>query len=595
MQRARSFNMNLPYLMMPSFQRRDARRAARLTMLSVTFLLSGTALLFAQNKTSVQIDLSKDKAMVYSTSVGVAADRWDNSPYSPEALKTLQEAGFTLLRLPGSQGIDALYHWSTGKLVNPYQNDRIPAFADENKFPAVVPAIDKLGTALVAVNYGTNLDGSGGGEPAEAAAWVAYANGQPSSTQEIGKDSKGNDWKTVGFWAGLRAATPLTADDGYNHLRIGHPDPLGIMLWTIGQDPSNNGFYGQDRTAGSDADDSGKYGEPGSPEPDLHAGKPNNSKDWGRFENNAKMGPQAYGAAVVDYAKAMKAVDPTVLVGAYVVQPPISGGAHPYGSKWNEGVLKTACASMDFSAVDMWFGLGAAPNWTDWVDEDDLLLHARFGGDPHNHSPNKNQLQYTYGLIVGDLAEKYKKYCPAGHMPPLAITGIGANSWLPVQNPTSMGMFAADSVASLLELGVYTVIWSPIHAPKGASAATLMDSQGKTGPAFEGLRLLHIAASVGDTLVQANSQLDALAVHAVKRRDGGMALVFLNKNMEHAIATSVSISGYNFASKGVRYDWNKETVLAGKGVTQSPIENLGANFTIDVPRYGITVVVIPAK
>jgi hypothetical protein len=65
--------------------------------------------------------------------------------------------------------------------------------------------------------------------------------------------------------------------------------------------------------------------------------------------------------------------------------------------------------------------------------------------------------------------------------------------------------------------------------------------------------------------------------------------------MEHAIATSVSISGYNFASKGVRYDWNKETVLAGKGVTQSPIENLGANFTIDVPRYGITVVVIPAK
>jgi alpha-L-arabinofuranosidase len=160
----------------------------------------------------------------------------------------------------------------------------------------------------------------------------------PPARRRSAKDSKGNDWKTVGFWAGLRAATPLAADDGYNHLRIGHPDPLGIMLWTIGQDPSNNGFYGQDRTAGSDADDSGKYGEPGSPEPDLHAGKPNNSKDWGRFENNAKMGPQAYGAAVVDYAKAMKAVDPTVLVGAYVVQPPISGGAHPYGSKWNEGV-----------------------------------------------------------------------------------------------------------------------------------------------------------------------------------------------------------------------------------------------------------------
>jgi hypothetical protein len=97
-------------------------------------------------------------------------------------------------------------------------------------FPAVVPLIDQLGTAIVTVNYGTNLDGSGGGEPAEAAAWVAYANGSPSNTQPIGKDSKGNDWKTVGFWATLRASKPLAVDDGYNHLRIGHPDSLGIML-----------------------------------------------------------------------------------------------------------------------------------------------------------------------------------------------------------------------------------------------------------------------------------------------------------------------------------------------------------------------------
>jgi hypothetical protein len=587
--------MSFPLLMIPSFQRSAAWCVARLIAPLIAFLLSGTFLAFAQSKTSVQVDLSKDKAMIYSTSIGAAADRWDNSAYNAETLKTLQEVGFTLLRLPGSQGIDALYHWSTGKLVNPYQNDRIPAFADENKFPAVVPAIDKLGTALVAVNYGTNLDGSGCGEPAEAAAWVAYANGQPSNTQVIGKDSKGNDWKTVSFWAGLRASTPLATDDGYNHLRIGHPEPLGILLWTIGADPYNNGFYGQDRTAGSDADASGKYGEPNSPEPDLHAGKPVNSKDWGRFENNSKMGPQAYGMAVVEYAKAMKAVDPTILVGAYVVQPPTSGGAHAFGSKWNEGVLKAACSSMDFSAVSMWFGQGAPPNWKDWVEEEDLLLHARFAGDAHKHRPDMNALGQSYGLVVGDLADKYKKYCPAGHQPPLAITGIGSDLWLPAQNPTALGMFAVDSIATLLESGVYTVIWSPIHGPKGATNATLIDSQGKPGSAYEGLRLLHNAASVGDIFVQANSKLETLAVHAVKRRDGGMALVLINKNLEHAITTSVSIIGYKFATKGIRYDWNKESVSAGKNVTQAPIENLGANFTIDVPRYGITVVMIPAK
>ena len=128
-----------------------------------------------------------------------------------------------------------------------------------------------MGTAIVSVNYGTNADGTGPGEPAEAAAWVAYANGSPSNTQAIGKDSKGNDWKTVGYWAGLRAGSPLPTDDGFNQLRIGHAAPLGILLWTIGNEPWNNGFYGQGHTPGSDADTTGKYGQAASPEPDLHA------------------------------------------------------------------------------------------------------------------------------------------------------------------------------------------------------------------------------------------------------------------------------------------------------------------------------------
>ena len=57
---------------------------------------------------------------------------------------------------------------------------------------------------------------------------VAYANGKTSSKQELGKDSKGNDWKTVGYWASLRASSPLPTDDGFNHLRISHLDPIAV-------------------------------------------------------------------------------------------------------------------------------------------------------------------------------------------------------------------------------------------------------------------------------------------------------------------------------------------------------------------------------
>ena len=298
---------------------RNSSRAGSSIRALLGIVLAAAVPLQAQLKSKVTVDTSQQKAVLYTTSIGIAADRWETNAYDAATLHLLQDAGFTNLRFPGNNGIDALYHWSNGTVTNPYTDDRAPDFPKEKHFPVVVPVIDKLGTAIVSVNYGTNLDGSGGGEPAEAAAWVAYSNGSPSNTQAIGKGSKGNDWKTVGFWASLRAAKPLATDDGYNVLRIDHPESLGILLWVVGNEPWNNGFYGQGHNTGSDADTTGKYGQAASPEPDLRAGKVATSREWGRHQSNTKVGPAVYGEAVVEYVKAMKAVDPKIMVGAFVI------------------------------------------------------------------------------------------------------------------------------------------------------------------------------------------------------------------------------------------------------------------------------------
>ena len=73
---------------------------------------------------------------------------------------------------------------------------------------------------MITVNYGAGLQWnstktklvapSSGASPNEAAAWVAYANGNPNlfgTPQDIslGTDAQGNNWKTVGYWAKLRA------------------------------------------------------------------------------------------------------------------------------------------------------------------------------------------------------------------------------------------------------------------------------------------------------------------------------------------------------------------------------------------------------
>ena len=559
----------------------------------VLMLLLNVGWLQAQIKARVTVDTAQAKATVYTTSFGIAADRWDKKWYDADTIKLLQEAGITNVRFPGNGGIDALYHWSTGKLTNPYTDDRIPAFPAEKMFPAMVSVIDTLGSGLVTVNYGTNMDGSGGGEPAEAAAWVAYANGSPSNPQAIGKDAKGNDWRTVGFWAGLRASAPLPTDDGYNHLRINHPAPIGIPMWTIGNEPFNNGYYGQARTLGSDADNEGKLGQSPSPEPDLHAGSVPNSKEWGRRQGNSKVGPAAYGAAVVEFAKAMKAVDPSILIGAFVIQPPYAADADQKGKNWNAQMLKAACGSMDFAAAAFWEAKAAPPDWN-WVDENDLISNAR---DPMNKDRNftgVNAIEYDYRQLGNDLLDKYKKLCPPNHQPQLAVTSLGLPAWLPFKSSASVGgIFAAEAYAKLLERGTYTVEWVPVHGPTGASNPSFLDSDNKPQPAYYGIKFLHQMAQPGDIFVNASTDAENLAVYATKRRNGGLGLLLINKDTMRAVVATITVNGYNYAAKGTRYDYGKTTDEQGKMIKESAVDNLGATFTVEVPRYSMTEVVVP--
>ena len=542
-------------LTLPVEIRVQARAVGRSLAASVGFAAVMAGSLVAQNKTKVSVDVAKPLTLLYSTSIGMGFEVSDGKALDPATTQLLRDAGVTLLRYPGS-GAAGLYHWSAGTLSNPYTKDKAPYWPPQNGFPATASTLDGLGTALVAVNYGSNLDGSGGGEPTEAAAWVAYANGSPSSAQAIGKDSKGNDWKTVGYWASLRAAIVLANDDGLNALRIGHPRPLGIQLWTIGSEVWNNGFYGKAHVA----------------EPDLHAGPVESAKDLGSHGSDARLGPTTYGAAVVQFAKAMKAVDSSIFIGASMVAPPT--GDDNLGKNWNANVLKAACASMDFAAVS--FVEGGATLSPDYkrMNENELLLSA---------------LATDYQALTHDLLDKYKKFCPAGKTPPLAVTNMGVQTWPKVDKPVAIGLFAADAMATLIEAGAYTVVWSPAH-----SVHFLDSDNNAPKPAYYGLRLLHlIAPKAGDSFVTATSQLPTLAVHAVKRADGGLGLLFINKDLQQSVTVKVSIAGFNVGTKGTRYDYGQESVKNNAGVAESPIDNLGSSFTIQIPLYSMSAVVIP--
>jgi hypothetical protein len=102
-----------------------------------------------------------------------------------------------------------------------------------------------------------------------------------------------------------------------------------------------------------------------------------------------------------------------------------------------------------------------------------------------------------------------------------------------------------------------------------------------------------MASTPGDTFVAASTPMELLSVHAVKRRDGGLGLMLINKDQNQSITATVTVDGYNFASKGTRYEWGKATLEAGKSITETPVDGLGGTFSVVVPRYSIVVIVVP--
>ena len=218
---------------------------------------------------TVAIDTTTVLTTVPQTFFGLHTSVYDTSLNDTAKLPALlQTTGITTLRYPGG-GYSDRYHWAQFSLSPQHASSApactqlSPGFLGANAdFGNFVKTLAATATqALITVNYGTSVANSTAsltagtygvpnrcsepnapGQHEEAAAWVAYANGSPSSTQVIGIDAAGFDWKTVGFWASLRAASPLPTDDGYNFLRIARAAPVGIKFWEIGNEVYYNGW-----------------------------------------------------------------------------------------------------------------------------------------------------------------------------------------------------------------------------------------------------------------------------------------------------------------------------------------------------------------
>ena len=459
---------------------------------------------------NVTVDASQTLRTVDARHFGVNAAMWDAVFDTPTTIALLSEMGNRALRFPGGS-LSNNYHWQTNTTdSNTWQWET--SFDD---FAHVATAT--AAQVFISVNYGS-------GTPAEAAAWVRYAN-----------------------------------------VTKGH----GFKYWELGNE---------------------NYG------------------GWETDLNVRPHDPYTYAQRFKQYYDQMKAVDPTIKVGAVAVtgedsyatytdhpaSNPRTGQAH---NGWTPVMLATLKS------------LGVTP---------DFLIHHRYAQAPGAESDaGLLQSSNKWGADAADLRRQLTDYLgAAGAGVELVCTENNSVFTDPGKQTTSLvnGLFLAGSLGTAMKTEFNAVLWWDLRNGQDVTnnnAASLygwrlygdygiVNDATPAGPAdryptFYVAKLLQYFARGGDRLVEAGSDYGLLSVYAARRADGSLTLLAINKSSTTTLNANITLHGYtpngpvHTSSYGIPQDEAARTGVGSADIAMSSAGSAGSNFAFAFPPYSVAV------
>ncbi|MFC4536020.1 cellulose binding domain-containing protein [Sphaerisporangium dianthi] len=283
----------------------------------------------------------------------------------------------------------------------------------------------------------------------------------------------------------------------------------GVEFWEIGNENYGNGHYG----SAWEADD--------------HADK----------------SPAEYARHVVAYADAMKAADPSIKIGAVLTTPanwPDGLVAAGDDGTWNKVVLSAAGPKIDFVILHWYPGaLDRAGQIPDMIDltRRQIATYAGAGSE-------------RIGIAMTEF-------------------NTGSSSTGTTTQPGAVA--AADTYATLLENGVFTVDWWNTHNSIGTvtqvagqtdygdfgllSSATCTSGGDVCEPPLNtpfapyfALRMLSAFARPGDQFVRAATGQANVVAHAARRPNGDLAVLLLNTSPDTAFPVTIGYAGFTPAA-----------------------------------------------
>ncbi|MGW1910238.1 cellulose binding domain-containing protein [Streptomyces sp. NPDC002076] len=307
-------------------------------------------------------------------------------------------------------------------------------------------------------------------------------------------------------------------------------------------------------------------------------GEYSNGNGW-EYDTHSSKSATTYADNLLQYISAMKAADPSIKIGAVLTTP----GYWPDGivgpgdtMDWNHTVLSIAGSKIDFAIVH------AYPTSTSPAD---LLTK------PQDQNPN----------IAGTVRSLINQY--AGSNAPnvgIAVTEANAQAYL---DTSPNGLFAPDNYLTWLENGAFNVDWwdlrngtdcSKVTTVEGAtdyndggmvsSGASCEPPANTPFPAYYGIQMISRLGAPGDTLVKAASSSSLLSAHAVRRANGDVDVMLINRDPNNAATVNLSYTGFTPSSATPTvHSYLKNAHSIGAAQSGSPT-------TQTVPAYSITVV-----
>ncbi|GGM24409.1 alpha-L-arabinofuranosidase [Micromonospora sonchi] len=348
--------------------------------------------------------------------------------------------------------------------------------------------------------------------------------------------------------ANYGTGTPAEAADWVRYANV--TKRYGARYWTVGNENYGNGHYGSGWEADHHPDKSATY----------------------------------YANLVVSYAEAMKAVDPTIKVGAVLTMPAnwpdgLTAGDDP--GPWNQTVLSIAGPKIDF------------------VD-----VHWYPGGNAGESLPRTSHIPDAVHLLRQQIA----RYAgPNAARIGISLTEINVTADGMTSQPAAL--FLADAYSGLLANGVFTVHWWNVH--NGIGRVTTVAGQTDYGDfgllssgtctsdgavceppvntpfaAYHGLSMMSRFAKTGDQFIRAGTDQPLVTAHAVRRGNGEVAVLLVNKDPDNSYPVTIDYAGFapSSAAPTVHTHTNGATAIA---TSQS-----GSATSRTLPPYSLTTLVV---